>query len=103
MVALFVIINLVAVFGSPDELPSCGDEEAIETVGEIINDLPLAKQSGAKFVTLNEITQKFFNEEQGKRLCVAQLETTAGYDKLKYAIFWKDQSEGIYHINLEVM
>ncbi len=99
--AIFGLIA-VSIFSSSN-LPSCDSSDSTDLVEKIINDLPLAKATGAKFVSLKEIEELGFNKKSEIRSCNAILVTTSGEDDLQYSIVWSNKDKGEYYITAEIL
>ena len=98
--AIFGLIALSIFSGG--NLPSCKSSDSTNLVEKIINDLPLAKATGAKFVSLKEIEELGFNKKSEIRSCSAILVTTRGEDDLQYSIIWSNKDKGEYYITAEI-
>ena len=99
--AIFGLIALSIFSGG--NLPSCESSDSTNLVEKIINDLPLAKATGAKFVSLKEIEELGFNKKSEIRSCSAILVTTRGEDDLQYSIIWSNKDKGEYYITAEIL
>jgi len=85
-----VLIAMVVIYG-PSPLPGCNDSESLATVERLINDLPVVKARGIRFVSLKTVQEQGQNRSEGIRVCTATLVTTAGEDALRYQIKWTDR------------
>lgn len=85
------------------DLPMCQQGETLKTVGEIVNELPVAKAEKVTFVALKEIREQGFNKEAEVRACAAILVTTVGEDKVQYSIKWQDKASKQYYVDLRVI
>lgn len=99
--AVFGLIAL-SIFSS-SSLPNCHSSESTDLVEKIINDLPYAKATGMKFVSLKEIKELGFNKKSEIRSCNALLITTSGEDELQYSIVWSNKDKGEYYITAEIL
>ncbi|MBU2968762.1 hypothetical protein KO527_05290 [Pseudoalteromonas sp. C2R02] len=84
-------------------LPSCDSDESTSIVAQIVNDLPVVKRAGEKFIELKSISENGFNEESQLRSCEATLITTAGKDTVQYSVAWQDQDKGEYYVNARIL
>lgn len=99
--AIFGLIAL-SIFSSSN-LPACESSDSADLVEKIINDLPVAKATGSKFVDLKEIKELGFNKKSEIRSCNATLITTSGEDDLQYSIVWRNKDKGEYYITAEIL
>lgn len=79
-------------------LPECNGSDTQNNLGNIINDMPIVKMVGAKFVTVKNVEELGFNEKTQLRSCKAVLVTTLGEDQLQYSISWQNREEGMFYV-----
>ncbi len=103
-VGLGVFFGIIALSAfSSSDLPSCSSSDSHSLVEQIINDLPVAKAAGAKFVELKDVEELGFNEKSEIRSCSATLITTSGEDALQYSIVWSNKDKGEFYIEAQVL
>lgn len=102
-IASFFAIILFGRFFSSGGLPACSSADARELVSKIVNDLPIAKRTGARFVSLKDVVELGYNKERELRSCSSILITTAGEDEFQYSIEWRDKAKGIFFVNARVV
>lgn len=100
--AVFGVVGW-SVFGGSGSLPSCSSTDSKTLVGQIINDSPIAKMSGAKFVSLKNISEQGYNKDAGVRSCTATLVTTAGEDNIQYSVNWQNKAKGTFEVQARIM
>lgn len=84
-------------------LPTCGSSNAAALVGQIVEDMPVVKAAGVKYVTLKEVEEQGFNENAQIRSCAATLVTTAGEDSVQYSIKWNDKAKGEFYVEAQIL
>ncbi len=84
-------VALAALGTAAQQLPTCDAAETAHVVASIINDLPIAKASGARFVSLKGITEQGYNATDEIRSCRATLITSAGEDTVQYSLRWQNK------------
>lgn len=84
-------------------LPECGSSNATALVGQIIEDMPMAKAAAVKYVTLKDVEERGFDEHDQIRSCAATLVTTAGEDGVQYSIKWNDKAKGEFYVEARVL
>ena len=84
------------------KIPACDNKSTISLVEQIVNDLPIAKKSGAKFVSLNTIAELGFNKEAEIRSCSATLVSTKGEDTIQYSVQWQDKSKKAVWVEAQI-
>lgn len=95
------LVSLVGIVGlvlSP--IPRCDDSNTIATVGEVINEMPIAKESGAQFVSLKNIVEQGYNKQSEIRACSATLLSTFGEEPLRYNIKWQDKEKHEFYVEV---
>ncbi len=100
--SIFAII-LFGRFFSSGGLPACNSAEARELVSKIVNDLPVAKRTGARFVSLRDVVELGYNREKELRSCSSILISTSGEDEFQYSIEWQDKAKGTFYVNARVV
>lgn len=83
-------------------LPECDSANTRSLIGQIVNDMPLMKSFGARFVAIKDIAEQGYNDEAGIRACAATLVTSAGENGLQYSIKWNDKSKSQYYVEARV-
>lgn len=84
-------------------LPTCGDAQATDLAGQIVNDL--LDEAGAddeRFVRLRDIEELGYNAKDELRSCYATLVTTDGEGELQYSIRWTDETKGEFWVEASV-
>jgi len=83
-------------------LPACDDSNTKTLVGQIINDMPIVKAAGAQFVSLKDIVEQGYNEQNEIRVCGATLVTTAGEDALQYHVKWGNKDKDEFYVEAQI-
>lgn len=85
-----------------EKMPACDAKSTISLIEKIVNDLPIAKKSGAKFVSLKEVTELGFNKNSEIRSCNATLISTKGEDTIQYSVQWQDKSKNTVWVEAQI-
>lgn len=104
MKKLFTLVLAAATLSGcgETELPKCNDDVTHTLVGQIVNDLKVAKEHGTRFVSLNSVREQGFNKAEQLRACTATLVTTAGENTLQYSIKWQNREKKEFYVELQV-
>ncbi len=84
-------------------LPACDSRETKSLVGQIVNDMPLVKALGARFVSVKDIAEQGYNTEVEVRSCAGTLVTTAGEDLLQYSVSWSDRVANEFYVQAQIV
>lgn len=84
------------------KLPTCNQQETLKIVEQVINNLPIAKAVGAKFVSLKSIQELGFNKDSDLRTCSAILVTNKGEDQLSYSVKWQNKEVGKFWVEAQI-
>lgn len=98
----FLTLALSRTLFSNTSLPDCDSSDTNTLVGQIINDMPLAKASGAQFVSLKNIEEQGFNQDVQLRSCTATLVTSVGEDNLQYSVKWSNKEAGEFYVEARI-
>lgn len=84
-------------------LPTCGDSDATDLVGQIVNDLlDEAGVPDERFVRLRDVEELGYNAKDELRSCYATLVTTDGEAEVQYSIRWTDKAKGEFWVEASV-
>lgn len=83
-------------------LPACNSSDTEKVVGQIIDGMPLVQAAGAQYITLKDVVEQGYNQQSGIRSCSAILVTTAGENRLQYAVKWRDKDLGEFAVEAQI-
>lgn len=84
-------------------LPTCSASDTATLVRQIIEDMPVAKAAGVKYVALKDVEEQGFNENAQIRSCAAKLVTTAGEDSIQYFVKWSDKAKREFYVEAQIL
>ena len=84
-------------------LPTCDSSDAKNLVGQIIDDMPLVKMSGAQFISLKDVSEQGFNEKSEVRSCTGTLVTSAGEDSVQYSVKWQNKKKSTFYVDARIL
>lgn len=82
-------------------LPSCDKTETLSTIEKIVNGLPDAVAKNIKYVSLGNIAEQGYNEQQELRTCTGRLVTTDGEINVHYTLRWQDKQAGQFYAEIK--
>lgn len=101
--AAILPIGLLPGCGALGGLPTCGDSDTRDLVGQIVNELlDDAGIPDERFVRLRDIEELGYNAKDELRSCYATLVTTDGEAEVQYSVRWTDKSKGEYWVEASV-
>jgi hypothetical protein len=83
-------------------VPQCDSIAAKRAIAKIINDTPLLRSAGTRFISIKNIIDENFNHETQVRLCSAQLSTTGGEDNIQYTIKKINNGGGAFSVTVRI-
>ena len=104
--AFFVVVMTCFGFDSYAKVyvvPACDANATVDLVEKIVNDIPVIKLVGSKFIELKEITQQGYNRSKDIRLCAGTVIMSTEESGLRYSVEKAENRKGGLYVEVQIV